>query len=147
MDLLKRRIPKRRVPKESVVLAIVGSRDFEESSLLFEECNKLKETYRITKVVSGEARGADRYGKYWARDNKIKYEGFPADWETYGKSAGHIRNKDIVNSADVLIAFWDGLSKGTANSIELAHNRGIPTIIVLFGDKVDPIEDKLEEWI
>ena len=50
--------------------------------------------------------------------------GFPsrsADWERYGRGAGMIRNKQIIADADVVIAFWDGASKGTKNSVELAR--------------------------
>ena len=57
----------------------------------------------------------------YAREKGIKLTIFPADWEKYGKSAGMIRNKDIINNCDVCVAFWDGISKGTKNSISLAQ--------------------------
>ena len=49
---------------------------------------------------------------------KIKY--FPADWNTYGKSAGFVRNIEMAENATALIAFWDGKSSGTKHMIETA---------------------------
>ena len=50
----------------------------------------------------------------------------PADWDKYGKSAGFIRNKEMVDIADAAIIFWDGDSKGTKDTIERVQNKGIP---------------------
>ena len=69
----------------------------------------------ITQVVSGTAGGVDRCGEAYAvaADQPIKR--FPADWDTYGKAAGHIRNKKMAEYADALLLIWDGKSKGSAN--------------------------------
>ena len=56
---------------------------------------------------------------------------FLPDWDKYGKSAGFIRNKLIINEADMVVAFWDGKSKGTKNSIDLAINAGKPVDIYI----------------
>ncbi len=57
-------------------------------------------------------------------------EQFIADWNKYGKSAGFRRNIDIVDNSDCVIAFWDGNSKGTLNSVTTAINKGIPTLTI-----------------
>lgn len=50
----------------------------------------------------------------------LPYKEFPADWEAHGKRAGFIRNQQIVNYADRVVAFWDGESKGTKSTIDMA---------------------------
>lgn len=46
---------------------------------------------------------------------------FPANWAEFGKYAGYIRNYDMGKNADMLIAFWDGKSKGTSHMIDIAE--------------------------
>ncbi len=72
-------------------------------------------------VVSGKCpTGADLIGESYALWRKLPVEGFPADWNKHGKSAGFIRNQQMAQEADGLIAFWDGKSKGTKHMIEAA---------------------------
>jgi hypothetical protein len=54
---------------------------------------------------------------------------FPAAWKELGAKAGPIRNKMIVANADAIVAFWDGKSRGTLNSIVLAEDAGLPVTI------------------
>ncbi len=84
-----------------------------------------KSRFKITTVISGAARGADRLGERWAEQHGIPIERYPADWDEYGKAAGHIRNKEMAECADALIALWDGTSRGTENMIVLAVNLGL----------------------
>ena len=49
----------------------------------------------------------------------------PANWEKFGRSAGHRRNAEMAQYADGLVAFWDGLSPGTRSMIDLAKGRGL----------------------
>lgn len=82
--------------------------------------------FKITQVVSGTARGVDRLGEQIAKDFSIPFVRFPADWEKYGKyQAGRIRNKQMAENADALIAVWDGVSSGTANMIDIARKLGL----------------------
>lgn len=55
---------------------------------------------------------------------------YPADWERYGRSAGMIRNREMINAADEVLALWDGKSKGTGQAIALSKRRGIPVYLV-----------------
>ena len=55
---------------------------------------------------------------------------FPADWKKYGKSAGYVRNSEMAEVAESLIAFWDGKSRGTKNMIDIAKNKGLKVRIV-----------------
>lgn len=83
----------------------------------------------ITVVLCGEAKGPDKLGKYWASENNIPVESYPADWEKHGKGAGFIRNIEMVKNADVLIAFWDGRSKGTEHVIKQAKKYNLKVFI------------------
>lgn len=71
-------------------------------------------------IISGGARGVDSFAEEGAKAVAQKFICFPADWDTYGKRAGYMRNERIVDAADIVLAFWDGESKGTKHSIDLA---------------------------
>lgn len=81
----------------------------------------------ISEVVSGTARGADRRGEAWANMNNISIKRFPADWDKYGKAAGHIRNAEMAKYADAAIIFWNGVSPGTRSMIDLAKKTQLET--------------------
>jgi len=99
-------------------IAIVGTRTFDDYKFM---CEKLKPHKKfIAKIISGGAKGADSLAEKYAKENKIDIIIHRANWSTYGRLAGPIRNKLIVNDCEVLMAFWDGKSKGTKNSIDLA---------------------------
>jgi len=82
-----------------------------------------------TVVISGRARGADTLGEEWAKANNVPREVYPANWDLYGKSAGFIRNKQMAEVAEALIALWDGSSKGTSHMINIARAKGIRVYI------------------
>lgn len=81
--------------------------------------------WRPTAILSGTARGADRLGERWARENGIPIEKFPANWDAFGKRAGYLRNAEMAQNADALIALWDGRSRGTKHMIDLAEKAGL----------------------
>jgi len=94
-------------------IIIAGSRDFTDYNLLklnvgafiFENCKLFQ-----IEIVSGCAEGADRLGEKYAKEYNLPVKHFPANWNRYGKSAGYLRNGDMAQYADALIAFWDGES-------------------------------------
>ena len=103
-------------------LAIVGSRTFNDHSLL--ERTLLRVRTPITEIVSGGARGADSLAARWAHVHGVPLKEFLPDWKKYGKSAGFRRNREIVEYADTVLAFWNGVSKGTQDDIKLVHEMG-----------------------
>lgn len=107
---------------------IAGSRNFNDYDLL--EAVLLKHS-DITEIISGCARGADSLGEKFALEHSIPIKKFPADWNTYGKSAGYRRNEQMAYYGDRLIAFWDGQSKGTKHMIDLARKVGLEVEVVL----------------
>ena len=81
--------------------------------------------FEITEVVSGTAKGADQFGEAWAIFRKIPIKRFPADWNRHGKSAGYLRNKQMAEYGDALIAVHYKGSKGTQHMIDLAKKAGL----------------------
>ena len=88
----------------------------------------------INEVVCGLAKGVDSIGEKWTYDNERKIEKFPANWDKYGKSAGMIRNKQMLDEGkpDIVLAFTDDLdgSKGTKGMVNLARKAGIPVKVI-----------------
>lgn len=80
-------------------------------------------------IVSGTARGADEFGERWAAKQGVEVRRFPADWRTHGKRAGPIRNRQMAQNADGLVAVWDGRSRGTKTMIEFAQQRGLRVFV------------------
>lgn len=102
-------------------VAIVGSRDFPDCNIV----RRYIESLPIdTEIVSGGARGVDAWAERIAKERGMPCTVFPADWNKLGKQAGFIRNTQIVNYADRIVAFWDGHSRGTQHTIGLAKKAG-----------------------
>lgn len=127
--------------KETRII-IAGSRNFSDYQLLRKEVLvfvRKHHIYRKTvKIISGTARGADTLGEQFAEEFNLEIKRFPADWDTLGKRAGYIRNEEMAKYAimngnrGILIAFWDGKSKGTNNMINLAKKYALEVQIVYF---------------
>lgn len=117
-------------------LAIIGSRGFDNWNLLDDTlCDFFRrpdDSFAFNEIISGGAKGADKLGAQWAKEVKVKLTEFIPDWEKHGKRAGFLRNEDIVKSSDFVLAFWDGVSKGTANSLSIAKRLKRPTLIIYF---------------
>lgn len=105
-------------------LAVVGSRDFLDYGWLEHCLLHAFDMDDIEAVISGGARGADALAARFAREHGLPLIVFHADWDRHGRRAGPIRNTEIVRSADVLAAFWDGLSPGTRDSVDKARAAG-----------------------
>jgi len=82
-------------------------------------------TWKPIEIISGSARGADVLGEQWARENNIPLRLMPANWAKDGQRAGYIRNVEMADQADALLALWNGKSPGTRHMIEIATRRGL----------------------
>ena len=114
---------------------IAGGRDFMDYNLLKEKVNKILQEKKVTHkivIISGCARGADTLGLRYATENAFDVEEYPANWDKYGKKAGYMRNVEMAENADALIAFWDGKSKGTKHMIDIATERNLPIRIIIY---------------
>lgn len=117
-------------------LIIAGGRDFTDTKMLSGVIDQLVnrgelKDYAVS-IVTGMARGADMLGREFALALNVKRYEFPADWNQYGKRAGFIRNKQMGDFADGLLAFWDGESRGTKQMIEYMQSLNKPVHIVRY---------------
>ena len=116
-------------------IIIAGGRDFMDYNLLKEKTDKILQEKKVTHkivIISGCARGADTLGLRYASENAFDVEEYPADWDKYGKKAGYVRNVEMAENADALIAFWDGKSKGTKHMIDIATERNLPIRVIRY---------------
>lgn len=80
----------------------------------------------VTELVSGGARGIDSCAKAYALKNNIPIKEFLPDYDSFGKRAPLIRNIEIIEYADAVLAFWDGESRGTKFVIDKCKEKGKP---------------------
>ena len=105
-------------------IAIVGSRNVVVH-------NMDKYISEGDEIVSGGAVGVDACAAEYARQKGLKLTEFLPQYERYGRAAPIMRNREIVNYADAIVAFWDGSSKGTLSVIKYAEKIGKPCEIVM----------------
>lgn len=108
---------------------VCGDRHWQDRELLFATLDG----YKITLVIEGCARGADRLGEQWAQERGIPVEHHPANWERFGRAAGPIRNTEMLRRhPDMVIAFHDDLSRsrGTIDTVSQAHDLGLPVVVI-----------------
>ncbi|TVR36947.1 MAG: DUF2493 domain-containing protein [Cryomorphaceae bacterium] len=108
---------------------IAGGRNFEDYVGLCLACDKALLHSKVSEVVSGAAHGADKLGEKYAAENGYFIRQFPANWSKHGRGAGPVRNAQMAGYADMLIAFWDGVSSGTKNMIDTAKRAGLEVIV------------------
>ena len=112
-------------------LIIAGSRDIENPLYIDSNMKIITSKYGIpNEIIHGGAKGPDTHGKKWAERKNIKTNKFVPKWNEYGRSAGPIRNSEMAQYGDVLLAIWDGESSGTKDMIEKALDSGIDIHVV-----------------
>jgi hypothetical protein len=120
---------------------IAGSRE----GIHYDDVLKAMETcpWMPTEIVSGKARGVDTMGEQWAKENDVPIKEFPADWKNLGRKAGTLRNCQMGDYADALVAVWDGSSRGTTHMIKYAREKGLKVHV---HDLSKINEYKFQDW-
>lgn len=115
-------------------IIIAGSRTFTDYALLEKTLDEIIYDYKITNpiIISGTASGADKLGEWYAYNRGYPVIQFKPDWNTHGKAAGFIRNKEMADNADMLVAFWDGQSKGTKMMIDIMKKQNKHGFVINF---------------
>lgn len=136
--------------KKGLRIIIAGGRTFSDYEKLKKNCLKIitekikamgqsKIDRNLVTIISGCAPGADTLGERFSKEFGLQLEKYPANWDRDGrKRAGPMRNQRMADAAVIdkdnfepmLIAFWDGESRGTKNMIETAKRKHIETYIV-----------------
>ena len=104
-----------------MIVLVCGGRDYCDWDALDDELSCLP----ITKIVHGDAKGADFLAKAWARSLGVEEVEYPANWSKYGHSAGPIRNREMLEKEDIdlVVAFPGG--RGTEDMVKQATEKGI----------------------
>jgi len=109
---------------------VCGSRNFIDT----ESFDEVMDNYigKVTTVIHGSARGADMQAHLWGLRNNIPIEEYPADWNMYGKAAGRIRNKQMLEEGkpDLVIAFLAKDSIGTKDMINQSKTKGVEVKVI-----------------
>lgn len=111
-----------------ITIAVIGSRGFSDYKTLSEELDK----YAIDCIVSGGAKGADSLARRYANERNIRIVEHLPDYAKYQRRAPLVRNELIIADADLIIAFWDGVSTGTAHAIGLARKNKREVKVLLY---------------
>lgn len=113
-------------------IVVAGSRDYdnyEEAKKYIEYCiSEIRKKYTLI-FVSGGCKGADMLGERYAKENGFEIERHIANWDKYGRAAGPKRNEEMAKTADFVICFWDGKSRGTKTMIMYAKKHKRPVRI------------------
>ena len=109
---------------------VCGGRTFNQYSLLSRTLTEFHKLNRIVELCHGGARGADSLSGDWARAHKVPCKVYHAEWDKYGRSAGPIRNLQMLDEfkPSVVIAFPGGA--GTTHMVKAAHAKKVPVIQV-----------------
>lgn len=115
-------------------LLVCGSREWDDRWTMFNVLDAYLTNCTVEGVhlmiIEGGAPGADQMAKAWAQDRRVPYWEFPARWEVFGKGAGPIRNREMLDKGDPheVFAFHEdiGSSRGTRNMVKQAGKAGVP---------------------
>lgn len=117
--------------KNSLYLAVVGGRTVDDKDFVEEQIDRVLENIKPDKVVivSGGAKGVDTIARQIAEERGYEIVEIIPDWETYGKKAGPMRNKEIVDLADMVLAIPSKESRGTIHTINYARSKRKPLFV------------------
>jgi len=114
-------------------IIVSGSRSITQRKFIYDKLDALTAKLDDFIIVTGGCpRGADQLAEDWALTNGITVINYHAEWDKLGKAAGILRNQKMLNEsgAKTLVAFWDGISKGTADCIARARKKGLKVRII-----------------
>lgn len=115
-------------------LIVAGSRSFSDYDRLAADLDRLlaRQLPAVEIICGGCPSGADALAVRYANDKGLQLRTFPADWCRYGRAAGPIRNEQMAEYGQALVAYWDGVSPGTASMIRCASARGLRVVLRRF---------------
>lgn len=118
---------------DSFNVTISGSRGYDnfwEFVHTLDDILHLRRNRTRIRLFEGGAIGVDSLAARYTTLRKIRRERFRADWDGLGRKAGIIRNIEMIDQSDMVVAFWDGASKGTKHAIEYGLKKRKRVIIV-----------------
>ena len=133
------RIPYENLGYDEATKEKIKNINFEQLKMFYDVMNFFYHDpdFNIKCIIEGDAKGADRLAGKWADLKGIGKAVYPADWDKYGKKAGPIRNKQMLDEGkpDCVIAFLTKNSRGTRNMVSQADKAGVKVFKVeWYGD-------------
>lgn len=114
-------------------IIVCGGRRFGNTHFAYAVLDELHAATPVTGVIDGGATGADLIGNRWAFHRGVSRTTVPAEWQEYGRAAGPLRNKKMLDlKPDLVVAFPGG--RGTENMIALAEKAGVRVVRALPSD-------------
>ena len=112
-------------------VVVTGSREWKNARYIHDAFKRLSDQHGTeVEIINGTARGADQMCAEIADNFQFVVRDVPADWSRYGRSAGFKRNVQMLEmQPDLVLAFWDGTSKGTKHTIDEARKRGLKVCV------------------
>lgn len=116
-------------------VVVAGSRNITNYDVVKKVIDDAKESgLEITAIIEGGARGVDALAARYAAEYGIEHIKVPADWGRFNRGAGKMRNQQMADMGDALIAIWDGKSTGTRHMIECARKSGLVVLVSSCGN-------------
>lgn len=110
---------------------VTGSRQWPRPQVIQERLQKLMDEEGHCQIIVGDAGGADTYCLIYGREIGHEVTVYHADWARHGRAAGVIRNSEMIRTTpDLVLAFWDGQSRGTKHAIEESKRRGLTVEVI-----------------
>lgn len=131
---------------EAISICIAGGRDFDDVEYLYNCMESIQHLYwdhEVT-IVSGACRGADEMGEEWGASHGHVIDSNPPDYKAFKgreREAPLARNAAMAKQADVLVAFWDGKSRGTRHMIGCAFKEGLEIHIFRYNNNKESRSD------
>ncbi len=110
-------------------ILITGGRNFSDRILMWTALDRLHAKHCFMLLIHGNAKGADRLASMWAQERGVGTLAYSANWARYGRSAGPIRNRQMLGEKpDLVVAFPGG--RGTADMVQVAKEAGLQVVVV-----------------
>ena len=116
--------------KNCVKIGVVGSRSFTDYAKLEKTLDALDLSCADVVVSGGCPQGADALAERYARSRALDLKVFPALWHKYGRSAGIVRNRELVKYCDFVVLFWDGISRGTGSTLRICLELSVRFLVI-----------------
>ena len=112
-------------------IMVSGSRGWTNEEKVRSELDRLHEEIGPFELMHGGAQGPDNFAYWWALEHEdVVGRSFLPNYQEHGKAAPHVRNDKMLDRADRVIAFWNGVSRGTKSVIDKARKRGLEVEVV-----------------
>lgn len=113
------------------IACVCGSRTIDYLNLDF-----YLDSQQYSQIICGGANGVDTIAELWAKRHGIECIIYRPQYKAFGRKYAPLkRDEDMVNASDIIIAFWDGKSKGTKYTIDYARKNGVPVQINLIDER------------